>query len=190
MAVNVPLLRLWSNSTVGFLSGQFCDRVIQTQPPMLSSHVCPEMPMASAGQPGGRWGWTDPGSRAMEMTAGAPHRTPWCFHTRRHHHAHYSVPAAGCQASRAGRYLIALAPSIMSGNELRVTLMARNMYTNIQYRHTEKHTHSHHHSGEQKALLQIEHTAPCRWCTGGEREEEEEQRERKEDIMRCSHKTN
>lgn len=37
------------------LTCQFCDRVIQTLPPMLSNHVCPEMPMASTGQPGGRW---------------------------------------------------------------------------------------------------------------------------------------
>ena len=54
------------------LSCQFYDRVMQTLPPMLSNHVCPEMPMASAGQPGGRWGWTEPGSIAMEMTAGTP----------------------------------------------------------------------------------------------------------------------
>ncbi len=58
--------------TLGSLSCQFYDRVVQTLPPMPSNHVCPEMPMASAGQPGGRWGWTEPGSIATEMTAGTP----------------------------------------------------------------------------------------------------------------------
>lgn len=40
--------------------------------PLLSNRACPEMPMASAGQPGGRWGWTRAGSTATEMTAGTP----------------------------------------------------------------------------------------------------------------------
>lgn len=74
--MDVSLQCLWSESrasiTLGFVSCQFYDRVIQTLPPMLSNHVCPEMPMASAGQPGGGWGWTEPGSIAMEMTAGTP----------------------------------------------------------------------------------------------------------------------
>ena len=82
-----------------------------------------------------------------------PHRTPWYFQACRHHRAYYSVPAVGCQASRAGRCLMALAPSIMSGNELRVTVMARNTYTNmLPHTHIHTHTHytdSHHHSREQ-----------------------------------------
>lgn len=83
-------------------------------------------------------------------------------------YAHYSVPAAGCQESWAGRCLMALSPSIMSGNELRVTVMSARA-----------HAHMHAHGCRQTegapsdwvhSIMQMVHRRRGRASRRGERE--------------------
>lgn len=112
--------------------------------PTMSAQKCPWHPAGS--QVAGGAGQAQEVSPWRWLQA-HPHRSPRCFQACRHPSAHYSVPAAGCQASRAGRCLMALGPSITSGNELRVTMMAGNVHTDkCIHIHSLSHTHRHTHT--------------------------------------------
>lgn len=128
--------------TLSFLCCQFYDESYKhcfLCHPTMAAQNCPWHPPGS--QVAGGAGQNQEALPRRWLQA-HPHRAPWYFQACRRQCGHYSVPAVGCQASWVGRCLMALAPSIMSGNELRVTVMARNTYTNVHTQDPHRLPHS------------------------------------------------
>lgn len=141
--------------------------------PTAAAQKCPGHPSGSQVAGGaGRNQETEPQRRLQAH----PRRTPGITKRAAANAPITQCSAARCQASEAGRWLMALVPFIMSGNELRAKAMAG--------RHTQ--TRSRIHSGEQKAVPSSgldtkQHADGAQEERGGGREQKEEQ----EDSSRC-----